>query len=237
MLWVGWDLCASTDVPVSDEWLAPGEARVLSRLRFDKRRGDFRLGRFTAKRVLGSAWRRGAVPGATPPRFSVEAAEDGAPEARSWDGAPVPFVVSITHSQSLAASAVAVGEPGDAVRLGCDLERVEARSDELVRQFFSETERRKLARVETGSAALYRTLVWSAKESALKALRVGLTMDTRSVEVEWTAGGEVDQWQALTARAGDERFAGFWRLIRQNDHAPWVLSVLSSPPCSEPERL
>ena len=55
-------------------------------------------------------------------------------------------------------------------------------------------------------------LLWSAKESALKVLRVGLRADTRSVEVTLGADVRPDGWSPLAVRAvtGD-RFPGWWR--------------------------
>jgi hypothetical protein len=56
-------------------------------------------------------------------------------------------------------------------------------------------------------------LVWSAKESALKALGEGLRLDTRAVEVTvpaWVAG-EPTSWLPLSVRTpGGERFPGHW---------------------------
>ena len=37
------------DVPPNDDWLSASEAACLARLRFAKRRADWRLGRWTAK--------------------------------------------------------------------------------------------------------------------------------------------------------------------------------------------
>jgi 4'-phosphopantetheinyl transferase len=42
------------DVPAGDEWLCAREAACLARLRFAKRRADWRLGRWTAKRALAA---------------------------------------------------------------------------------------------------------------------------------------------------------------------------------------
>ena len=40
------------DAPADDAWLSPVEAGYVSRLRFPKRRTEFRLGRWTAKQAL-----------------------------------------------------------------------------------------------------------------------------------------------------------------------------------------
>ncbi|MBW2526854.1 MAG: phosphopantetheinyl transferase, partial [Deltaproteobacteria bacterium] len=83
------------EVPAGDEWLGPDEARVAGALRFPKRRGDWRLGRWTAKRAAAaSGW-------AVPPDAQILAAADGAPQVVS-SGAPLPWSISISHSHGLA---------------------------------------------------------------------------------------------------------------------------------------
>ena len=62
--------------------------------------------------------------------------------------------------------------------------------------------------------ALMANLVWSAKESALKALGEGLRLDTRSVEMD-TAELKVngDAWSPLVVTGPGERiFRGWWRV-------------------------
>ena len=60
------------------------------------------------------------------------------------------------------------------------------------------------------------TLLWSAKESALKALREGLRRDTRSVRVRLLDGGfDGTGWSALRVEcaATSRLFSGHWRRI------------------------
>jgi 4'-phosphopantetheinyl transferase len=65
----------------NDAWLAPGERAALGRMRIEKRHREYRLGRWTAKRLLA------ACLGAPAPdelgalaAIEIRAAEDGAPE-------------------------------------------------------------------------------------------------------------------------------------------------------------
>ncbi len=53
--------------------------------------------------------------------------------------------------------------------------------------------------------ALLATLVWSAKESALKAVRTGLERDTRSMEVRFPSDPKLNGecWDAFTARCAE----------------------------------
>jgi len=87
-----------------------------------------------------------------------------------------------------------------------DLEAVEPRSDAFVRDYFTRSE---IAAVAAGERNLLANLIWSAKESALKALGVGLTLDTREVEVE-LAPGSGTGWRAFQVHGAAE-WGGWWR--------------------------
>ena len=58
-------------------------------------------------------------------------------------------------------------------------------------------------------------LLWSAKESGLKALRVGLRLDTRSVAVRVGGALEPDsgdgEWRKLQISCRGRSFDGWWR--------------------------
>jgi 4'-phosphopantetheinyl transferase len=115
--------------------------------------------------------------------------------------------------------------------LGCDLEVVEPRGDAFVADYLTAAERALVERAGPADRALAVALVWSAKESALKALRTGLRLDTRDVAVE-PAGplpGEpipAGRWWPLAVRhpAGGRVFAGWWR--RDADR---VATVVAAP--------
>ena len=116
------------------------------------------------------------------------------------------------------------------MRLGCDLEKVEKRSRSFEETFFNTAELAMLEQQKNGDRARLVTLIWSAKESALKALREGLRMDTRAVEVSLTGSLVGDEWTPLTVRHGaGESFRGLWRT-----HEEFVLTVVAE---MEPEMI
>jgi len=85
-------------------------------------------------------------------------------------------------------------------------------------------------RVAPADRDLAVALVWLAKESALKALRQGLRLDTRSVEATLDpAAGDGEGWRPLGVRHGERRFAGWWRPVGGH-----VLTVATDPPCGPP---
>ncbi len=201
--------------PRESDWLAPGERARLAAMRFPRRRHDFRQGRWTAKRALaralgGATERRGALSG-----IEIRPGERGAPEALR-NGRPLPLDLSLSHRAG--AALCVVGERGSVV--GCDLEWTEPRSEAFERCFLADTERAWLEGRPAGERARAANLIWSAKESALKALRVGLDVDTRAVPVFVSDGGE---------RRFRVRVPGFGPPLegRWGTHGPWIWTIAS----------
>jgi 4'-phosphopantetheinyl transferase len=216
----GWLVASERQVPATNGWLSASERAVLAGLRFEARRRDWRLGRWVAKCALAE------ILGATAP-VEVRAATDGAPEA-VLDGEPAPVGISISHRAGLAACLVF----GPAVAAGCDLELVEPRTAALASDYFTLAEQAWLTRADPAGRDLAVALVWSAKESALKALRQGLRLDTRDVEVTPDLdAAEVAGWRAFTVRYGRRRFDGHWRLL-----GSYLLTVVADPGAFGPAR-
>jgi len=212
------------DVPPDDAWLSPREAAWVARMRFPKRRSEFRLGRWTAKRAL--ALFLGGPHGAEAlRRIEIDRASDGAP-APLVDGRPADAYVTMTDRADQAVCLV--GPLGRA--LGCDLELVEPRSDAFVADFLTPSEQRLVAAARGDARDLLANLVWCGKESALKVLRTGLRRDTRSVEVELPDGPRADGWSPLSVRASEGAlFPGWWQRF-----GAFVLTVAATEPFEPP---
>ena len=226
---VFWLEQSEADVPAENNWLSEPETRCLAGLRFDKRRDDWRLGRWTAKHAVA------AYLGLPTDRrrladIEVRASSCGAPEG-FLHGKPAPVVISLSHRSGIAACAVA---PAGAL-LGCDLESVEPRSQAFIADYFTAAERSLVEGACTVDRELLVTLLWSAKESALKALREGLRLDTRSVEVNPAAGfrQHTRGWRPLrVTHNATEEFCGWWR------HADGaVRTIVSTAPSESPKML
>ncbi len=146
-------------------------------LRFPKRRADWRLGRWTAKHAVAHSldFPHDAQ---TLAGVEIRPAASGAPEVFLGDE-PANLAISLSHRSGTAACAVATGE----AKLGCDLEMIEPRSDAFVADYFTEQEQEVVRQACTADRFLLIALIWSAKESALKVLRAGLRIDTRSLSV------------------------------------------------------
>ena len=223
---VDWLAVPLAAVPADDDWLAADERATCAALRLAVRRSSWRHGRWAAKTLL--ARRLGMAPGAMR-ELAVRAAPDGAPEPWLRD-APLPLALSLSHRGGTACAAVAPA----GVALGCDVERVEPRSDGFVADWLAPPEQALVRGAPPGARALLANLVWSAKESALKALRCGLRADPRPALV--TLGGAVAPapadgvWRPLAVRVDGRTFAGWWR--RNGD---LVHTLVADPPPHAPD--
>ena len=119
------------DAPAGDTWLSAREAAWIAGLRFPKRRSEFRLGRWTAKRALALYLGRDASAGALH-SIEIDRAPDGAP-LPLVDARPAPAYLTMTDRADQAVCLV--GPPGTA--LGCDLELVEPRSEAFVGDYLT----------------------------------------------------------------------------------------------------
>lgn len=168
---------AEVDVPAENDWLCGNEALRLGGIRFPKRRADWRLGRWTAKCAC-AAYLGCSLQSRRLSEIEVRPAPSGAPEV-FIAGRPAPVTISLTHRAGTAM--VAVSAPG--IALGCDLEAIEPRSDAFIADYFVSEEQALLTQAASAERSTLAAMLWSAKESALKALHEGLRRDTRSVLV------------------------------------------------------
>jgi 4'-phosphopantetheinyl transferase len=174
---VYWLEQAEADVPAQDDWLSSGEAEHLKTMRFAKRRADWRLGRWTAKRALAICLN---LPGHSQNLAGIEIrpAPSGAPQV-FFANKSAAVTVSISHCSGTAVCAVALS----GAALGCDLETIEQRSDGFIADFFTAEEQALVRAAPAAARFRMLTMLWSGKESALKALGAGLRLDTRCVMV------------------------------------------------------
>jgi 4'-phosphopantetheinyl transferase len=213
---VFWLEQSETDVPAETDWLSSSEALRLAGMRFPKRQADWRLGRWTAKRAVAACL---GLPANADKLAALEihAAASGEPEVFLHQ-VPAPVSISLSHRAGVALCAVTPSSTA----LGCDLEVVEPRSNAFAADYFTVEEQALLSQTPVSDRAVLLSLLWSAKESALKALHQGLRLDTRSVTVELdpnTKPSGSSGWLPLQVRhANGSIFHGCWfvsgRLLR-----------------------
>jgi 4'-phosphopantetheinyl transferase len=220
----GWLSRCLAEVGPGEDWLGPAERRVLAGLRLERRRSDWRLGRWTAKAAV-AIWL--TVP---PDRVQILAAPDGAPEV--WvDGERAPVSLSLSHRAGRALAAIA----NHPTVVGCDLELVESRSSAFVNEWLTPAERRFLSSPGAGERARLANLLWTAKEAAAKVRREGLRLDVRDAAVTPApTGSPSGAWRTLRVDWRDraKATAGWWR-----SESECVMTVATEPPSGQPRRL
>ena len=183
-------------------------------MRFTKRRNEYLLRRWVGKRTVAARVGLDTDPAALA-RIEVLNRMTGAPYI-VIEGALAPWDISLSDRAGCAVAVIGGAAAGEAPALGIDLEVVEPRSEGFVTDFLTPAEQDWVRgpaaedpRLGHDAAA---NLVWSAKESALKVLRVGLRADTRSVEITVRSDLLVDGWAPFTAalQVGPD-LAGWWR--------------------------
>lgn len=214
-----------SDLPKGNDWLSVRELEFLDNMKFTKRRADWRLGRWTAKQTL-LPYLNKSHKITKPIEIEILTDEDSAPEV-FINNQPAPVTISISHSRDVGFCAVDTRNSP----VGCDVEFVEARTTEFIADYFTEKERAKFAQTPQAEQPLLGTLIWSAKESALKALRKGLSLDTRCVEVQLSFKQKPENWYPLTVRyvKTQQKFQGWWR-----EDGEFVYSVVAEPKAGHP---
>lgn len=192
------------ELPASPGWLSEAEAERARGLRFPKRRAEWLLGRLAAKRALAVLLGVGEE---ALGEFEIRSHPDGFP-LPFWRGRSLPLALSLSHRAGVALCTVGCGGG----ELGCDVDLVERRSDAFVSDYLDAQERADVEARPADREWLV-PLLWSAKESALKALRLGLSLDTREVGIRDLELGDGTAWQALRVEVapGGRMLEGFWR--------------------------
>ena len=172
-------------LPAGHDWLTAAEQARLEEFRFEKRRRDWLLGRWAAKDAL---LRIARLPERDVNRIEIATAPDGAP-LPMLDDEPCKARLSLSHSNGRAFAVASTGMQA----LGCDLELIEPRGQAFIDTWFTESECERVERSDPQLRDSLVTLIWSIKESTLKALRTGLQIDTRRVEVGNVGNSDKDR--------------------------------------------
>jgi len=210
-----WTLVQDGQMPVdyAENFLSEREMYKLSSLRFPKRRDEWLLGRWAAKSLVQSI---SPYRGYTLDELEIRNTKNGAPFIQQPDGAVLADCLSISHSHRQAVCALSLGQN---FNIGADLEKIEVRTDEFVADYFTAMERETISSLPNEIRQTAVNLIWSMKESMLKALGVGLNWDSRKVEVREIEGlfpltSSAGKWQK--AQIGDfqkpqRQWAGWWQ--------------------------
>jgi 4'-phosphopantetheinyl transferase len=196
-----------------DGLLSSAERRHFDSLQSSKRRADWLLGRWTAKKLIQSVLSR-QEEAFTMMQLVITNRPSGEPHLQT---PLLPLTLSISHSNQHALCAVV--EQADWA-LGVDLEQIAPRTSAFCAQYFTVGEQQRLAHAPEPMRVVLTTALWSAKEAVLKALHVGLRIDTRAVEIEIAATAPPTGWRPLTIAVDPRHFTqapppldGWWRVM------------------------
>jgi 4'-phosphopantetheinyl transferase len=167
-------------LPPSD-LLSKDEKNIFNMLKTEKRRHDWLLGRWTAKHLVQQVAQEKLGRAIPLTGFSILARPDGSPQVIWEQPQPAPgFDCTISISHSAGVSFCALVEEAD-WPLGADVELIQPRITGFASDYFTADEQALVERCAEAWRPTLVTAIWSAKEAVLKALRVGLKQDTRSV--------------------------------------------------------
>jgi phosphopantetheinyl transferase len=205
---VFWSLTDKTKFDLKTSFLSKAEQAVYDGFRFDLRRNSFLAGRWVAKGLIQQAVSLDCSYG----EISILNESSGKPYALV-EGELLESVISISHAGKWAAAALSV----DGLRVGMDVEVVTPRQGSFVADYFTS---REFEILEDQSENYDRnvTLIWSVKEATLKALGLGLRLDTRKV---WVDSLDLPQernsvgWNRLSLGAIEGVWDGYWRQIEE----------------------
>ncbi len=208
-----------------DRFLSKQERARLEGMRFPKRRADWLSGRRTAKELL-----RRCEPGLADlpyDQITIASQPGGAPQVLV-NGTVLPGWLTLSHSGE---HALAAWTRAEGVSIGADIERIEPRAEVFVADYFTSGERAMVAQADDGQRDGLVTLIWSAKEAVLKALGIGLGVDTYKVEIMVTSPRDSDGWQKFQAASrvdSLQSWQGYWRTAGE-----YVLTMAVDGPAGE----
>lgn len=158
--------------------LTTWERSYVATLSVPARRRDFVHGRWVAKCLLAAHLEAAFEQSVGLDAIEVERDADGVPRVHvraPWLAEPA-FSLSLSHRRGVV---LAASMPGREVRIGADVEVIEPRTRALIEDFFVAEE---VAAVDAAAEpGLIANTIWSSKEAVLKALHLGLSVDTRRV--------------------------------------------------------
>ncbi|MCB8982806.1 MAG: 4'-phosphopantetheinyl transferase superfamily protein [Ardenticatenaceae bacterium] len=190
------------------------EQTKLAALKTEKRRQDWVLGRWTAKQLVQTVVQQQTGRVAALPEIVVRNGRRGDPIIE-YQGLAVSLSLSHAHGHAFCAVVERPSWP-----IGADMEWIEPRSAAFMADYLTAAEQERVSQAEGAMRDVLVTAVWSAKEAVLKALHLGLTVDTRCVECLIAPVAErPSTWTPFTIGCDDGRLpqpvpplSGWWRV-------------------------
>ena len=188
---VFWSVLSFDTIPEDLDWLSLPEQNRYQQFRFPKRQQEWLLGRWVAKNLLSNL----LIYSDTLPfrELSILNEESGAPFV-IWKDQRLGGSLSISHRSDCAIAAFCFDPE---LSIGIDLEEIEAKSRGFVEDYFTESEARMVLALPIEKQALAASLLWSGREAIVKALQIGLRIDTRQIALKPPPLSSHEEWKPL----------------------------------------
>lgn len=209
---VYWNIIRLETVPEDLAWLTNQEQSRLQKFRFPKRALEWLSGRWAAKSLLSSIFSENKP--FLLSSFCIQNEASGAPFVE-WQGKRNLGSLSISHRGEHAVAAYC-HDPDTSI--GIDLEIIEDKSHGFVQDYFTTQEATWVLSLPEDQQDLAASLLWSGREALLKALQLGLRMDTRQIALEIPNFSTAVDWQPLKIRQCPSEAAHlqlFWKKLDQ----------------------
>ena len=192
------------EVPNELIWLHPQELLVYGKFKIQKRKNDWLLGRWTAKSLFSSNFDINL----SLKQIEIRANTNRAPDI-FVNNRLLQWVVSISHSHSRSLCALANQGEG----IGCDIEKIEQRNPSFIRDYYTAKEKEYINHYRNQDQINFVNLLWSAKESVMKVLRLGLSIHPKKIELfESEFGNAVWNKMQMKYLKTGQKFFGQWKI-------------------------
>ncbi|PKO06273.1 MAG: hypothetical protein CVU41_07510 [Chloroflexi bacterium HGW-Chloroflexi-3] len=210
---VFWCIKKFDSIPEDLDWLSPQEINRYRQFRFPKRQQEWISGRWTTKKLLSNR-----LTGSDTLPFqelSIHNEVSGAPFVM-WNDQRLEGSLSISHRGENVVAAFCF-DPD--ITIGIDLEEIEAKSRGFVEDYFTKPEAKSILALSIKEQALAASLLWSGREAIVKALQIGLRIDTRQIAFNLPPLKTYEDWQPikiLQCPAECKNLKLFWRKLNHS---------------------
>jgi phosphopantetheine--protein transferase-like protein len=214
------DLFYSCSILGNEEWEYPKvlnkyfslEEKVeYSRFKVIKRQFEWITSRITSKQMIKQILKGEKI---NFPDIRIEKEKTGQPYINITGQGRLEGTFSLSHSNGYVFCGYSSVKE---LKFGLDIEKIEERSLEFAQDYFTPREIEKYLTMDKIDKNEFTTMVWSAKESVLKTLGLGLSIDTRKVEiVSETLGTKMAGWNECTAQFAlmpDKKLIIYWQVL------------------------
>jgi|WetSurMetagenome_2_1015567.scaffolds.fasta_scaffold251282_2 phosphopantetheine--protein transferase-like protein len=162
---------------VLDKYFSLEEQAEYSRFRVIKRQFEWICSRIISKNMIKQILKDEKL---NFPDIRIQKEESGQPYIYLTDQGRLEGKFSLSHSNDYVFCGYSTEKD---LKFGLDLEKIEERSLDFIQDYFTPREIERYQFLDGNDKFEYTTMVWSAKESVLKTLGLGLSIDTRKVEI------------------------------------------------------